>query len=118
MLKREERLDGVTPELVKVVKAAAKTLPFDLLVVEGLRTKTRQAQLVKAGASQTMNSYHLTGHAVDLAPMVKGELRWDWPLFYPIAEAMKAAALAQGVALTWGGDWRKFRDGPHFQVAR
>jgi peptidoglycan L-alanyl-D-glutamate endopeptidase CwlK len=110
------RLAGVHPDLVAVIEAARHQVPF--IVVEGLRMRERQAQLVKSGASRTMDSRHLTGHAVDLAPTVDGEVRWDWPLFYPMAKAMKDAALARGVALVWGGDWPKFRDGPHFELNR
>ncbi len=70
------RLAHVHPDLVAVVEAARQQLPF--IVVEGLRTRDRQAQLVKSGASRTMDSRHLTGHAVDLAPTLDGEVRWDW----------------------------------------
>ena len=110
------RLAGVHPDLVAVVEAARQQVPF--IVVEGMRTRDRQAQLVKSGASRTMDSRHLTGHAVDLAPTVDGEVRWDWPLFYPMAKALKDAAKARGIALVWGGDWPKFCDGPHFELNR
>lgn len=112
------RLVGVHPDLVKVVKRALELSPTDFMVVEGLRTAARQRELVAAGASLTMNSRHITGHAVDLAPVVGGKLRWDGPLFPPIAAAMKAAAAELGVALEWGGDWRSFLDMPHFQLNR
>lgn len=104
---REERLKGVDERLVKVVRLAANYLDFDLLVVEGLRTQTRQAELVKIGASKTMNSKHLIGKAVDLAPFVKGYARWDWPLFHVIFDAMRKAAFDNKVenAITWGGVW-------------
>ena len=110
------RLTGVHPDLVTLVATARAQVPF--IVVEGLRTRDRQAQLVKAGASQTMESRHLTGHAVDLAPTINGEVRWDWPLFHPMAKAMKDAARSRGVVLVWGGDWPRFRDGPHFELDR
>ena len=112
------RLVGVHPDLVKVVKRAIELTPTDFMVVEGLRTLQRQKELVAAGASRTLNSRHLTGHAVDLAPVIGGKLRWDGPLFPPIAAAMKAAASELGVALEWGGDWRSFLDMPHFQLNR
>jgi len=112
----ERNLIGVHPDLVKVVTRAAGKSSF--LVTEGLRTKARQAQLVKAGASQTMNSRHITGHAVDVAAIVNGEARWDWPLYAAIADKMKAAAKELGVPIVWGGDWRKFKDGPHFELDR
>ncbi len=110
------RLAGVHPDIVAVVEAARQQVPF--IVVEGLRTRERQAQLVKSGASRTMDSRHLTGHAIDLAPTVGGKVRWDWPLFYPMAKAMQDAADALGVAIVWGGDWKSFPDGPHFELDR
>jgi len=112
----ERNLIGVHPDLVKVIRRAAKAGNF--IVTEGLRTKSRQAQLVKAGASKTMNSRHLTGHAIDVAAVVNGEVRWDWPLYATISKAVKAAAKDLGVPITWGGDWKSFRDGPHFELDR
>ena len=64
-----------------------------------------------------MKSRHITGHAVDLGAYVGGSVRWDWPLYHKIAAAMKAAASELGVKITWGGDWPRFRDGPHFELA-
>jgi len=109
------RLAGVHPDLVRVVKRAIALTPVDFRVTEGLRSIERQRELVKAGASKTMNSRHLTGHAVDVVALLEGKVRWDWPLYDRIAKAFKAAAKAEGVPLEWGGDW-KFRDGPHFQL--
>jgi len=122
MLRHAERLDGVHPDLVSVVERAAQAMPFDLVVLEGLRTKARQEKLFAAGASQTKNSRHLTGHAVDLAPYVDAdddgtmEVSWDWPLYYRIEPVMKAAAEALDISIEWGGDW-KFKDGPHWQLS-
>ena len=116
----ERNLTGVHPQLVAVVRRAAQLLEaagaVTFIVTEGLRTETRQKQLVAQGASRTMNSRHLTGHAVDLAAKVGGNVRWDWPLYAKLAEAMKAAAGELGVHLTWGGDWKSFKDGPHFEL--
>ena len=111
-----DRLTGVHPDLVRVVKRAIEITPVDFAVREGVRSKSRQEQLVKAGASQTMNSRHLTGHAVDLGAYVSGSVRWDWPLYYKIADAVKQAAAELGVPIEWGGDWRKLKYGPHFQL--
>jgi len=111
-----DRLRNVHPDLQKVVKRAITLTEVDFRVQEGLRTRKRQSELVAAGASKTMNSRHITGHAVDLVALVKGKVRWDWPLYYKIADAMKQAAKEVKVPLEWGGDWRTFKDGPHFQL--
>ena len=111
-------LEGVHPDLVRVVKLAIQSSEVDFVVLEGLRTKQRQAQLLKAGASQTMNSRHITGHAVDLGAWVNKEVRWDWPLYHKIAKAMKQAATDLNVQIVWGGDWRTFKDGPHYELDR
>ena len=87
-------------------------------MIEGVRSEARQRELFDCGASTTMNSRHLTGHAVDLAAWVGGAIRWDWPLYHKIGEAMKDAAKRLEVELEWGGDWTQFKDGPHFQLSR
>lgn len=107
-------LSNVHPDLVKVVKKAVEITPVDFVVTEGLRTYQRQQQLFKAGATKTMNSRHLTGHAVDLAPLVDGKL--EWRLCPKVAGAMKLAAAGLKVPLEWGGDWQTFIDQPHFQL--
>lgn len=112
----KRRLQGVHPDLVKVVERAIQITDTDFTVLEGLRTKARQSQLVASGASQTMNSRHITGHAVDLGAYVAGQVRWDWPLYHKVADAMKKAAGEVGVPIEWGGDWTTFKDGPHFQL--
>jgi peptidoglycan L-alanyl-D-glutamate endopeptidase CwlK len=111
-----QRLAGVHEDLVKVVARAAEVTEVEFIVTEGKRTLTRQRKLVAAGASKTMRSRHLTGHAVDLAATVGGQVRWDWPLYHKLAAAMKKAATELGVAIEWGGDWKSFKDGPHFQL--
>lgn len=112
----KERLKGVHPDLVRVVERAIQLTEVDFTITEGLRTASRQQQLVAAGASKTMRSRHLTGHAVDLAALVGGEVRWDWPLYAKIAKAMKQAAADLKIPLEWGGDWRTLKDGPHYQL--
>ena len=111
------RLEGVHPDLVRVVKKAAAMSDLDFTVLEGLRTLARQKQLMAQGATKTMNSRHLTGHAVDLAPMIDGKVSWDWPLYHRLAKIVKAAAATENVAVTWGGDFRTFKDGPHWELS-
>lgn len=111
-----QRLSGVHPDLVAVVKRAIVISGIDFVVLEGVRSVARQKELFNAGASKTMNSRHITGHAVDLGALVGGEVRWDWPLYAKIALAVKSAAVQAGVPVEWGGDWKSFKDGPHFQL--
>lgn len=113
-----KNLEGVHPDLVAVAHRAITISPIDFSVIEGLRSVSRQKKLFESGASRTMNSRHLTGHAIDVAPFVDGALRWDWPLFYVLATAFKRSALDLEVALIWGGDWVTFQDGPHFELDR
>ena len=110
-----QRLSGVHPDLVAVVKRAIEITKQDFSVIEGIRSVERQRELLKSGTSTTMNSRHITGHAVDLAPY---PVSWDWEYFYPMADAMKQAAEELDVDLEWGGDWKTFKDGPHFQLSR
>ena len=110
------RLTGVHPDLVKVVQLAIQKSDLDFAVLEGVRTIDRQRQLFAQKATKTMNSRHLTGHAVDLAPVINGDVSWDWPLYNRLAKTVKASAAELGVPLTWGGDWRTFKDGPHWEL--
>lgn len=104
-------------DLIKVVLRAIQISEVDFAVIEGMRSIGRQKALVEAGASWTMDSRHITGHAVDLAAWVIDTVRWDWPLYDKIAVAMFKAAAELEIAIEWGGDWGK-KDGPHFQLSR
>lgn len=109
-----DNLQGVHPDLVRVVKRALELSEVDFTVIEGLRTKERQAELLKQGFTRTMNSRHIIGQAVDIVP-----LPVDWnnkARFGLVAVAMKKAAAEIGVKITWGGDWKSFIDLPHYQI--
>ena len=113
-----ERMQGVHPDLVKVVLRAIKITEVDFGVTEGLRTIEKQREYVSRGASKTMNCRHLTGHAVDLVAYVGGAVSWEWPHYHKIAAAMKAAAKESEIAIVCGADWKNFPDGPHFELDR
>lgn len=98
-------LVGVNQNLVNCVTTAIQLTSIDFRVNEGLRTVARQKQLVAKGASRTMNSKHLIGNAVDLVAIIGGRVSWESELYYPIAEAMKAAAEHHGIVLIWGAAW-------------
>ena len=140
-----KELDGVHADLVAVVQRAIALTAQDFSVHDGIRTLTEQQQLVAKGASQTLDSRHLTGHAVDLVPYINGKLRWEWEPIYVIADAVRVAAQELKIPLRWGGAWdvdfsassestedlvalyvarrkaanlRAFIDGPHFELPR
>lgn len=119
-----DNLRGVHLDLVKVVYRALELSPIDFTITEGLRTVARQKELVAKGLSKTMNSRHITGHAIDIVP-----LPVDWNNAQPFIEVSKyffQAAKELGVAIRWGGDWNengdwkdeKFRDLPHYELKR
>lgn len=115
------RLKGVDESLVKVIKEAAKTAKTPFRVLEGLRTAAKQAEYFKKGTSKLdgvkKKSKHQLGKAVDIVPLINGKPEFrSWSPFYPMAENVKAAAKRLGVKVTWGGDWKSFPDGPHFEV--
>ena len=110
------RLEGIHSDLRKVMDRAIATTDIDFTVLEGMRTMSRQRKLVASGASRTLRSRHLTGHAVDIAPLVDGKVSWDWPIYHRLAPTIKKAAQDVGVKIEWGGDWRSFKDGPHWQL--
>jgi len=114
--KSKNKLKGVHPDLVKVVERAIQLSTVDFTVGETLRSIERQKELVAKGASKTMNSRHLTGHAVDLYALKDGKVTWEQGAYTPIVEAMKKAAKELGVAITCGRDWKKFVDSPHFEL--
>lgn len=138
------KLEGVDDRLVRVVKTAISITNVDFGVIQGLRTIEEQRELVAKGASQTMKSKHLDGLAVDLMAYVGSRGSWEMSLYDDIADAMKLAAIEEGVPIRWGAAWqisdirewdgtmqdamdnyidlrrsqgrRPFIDGPHFEI--
>lgn len=109
-------LEGVHPDLVLVARRALELTTIDFRVTCGLRTVEEQQQLLAAGKSTTMKSRHLTGHAIDVVALVYNRVTWDWDYYELIAQAFKQASSELGIPIEWGGDWKSFRDGPHFQL--
>lgn len=112
-----QRLVGVHPDLVRVLERARADGAMLWRITEGVRSMDRQAEMVASGKSQTMRSRHLTGHAVDLAVEDgRGGVVWDRPSYERLAAEILAAAKVEGVAVEWGGNFKSFFDGPHFQL--
>jgi len=117
-LRDKLRLRNVHPDLVKVLSLAISRTPIDFTITEGIRLIARQKELLAAGATHTLNSRHLTGHAVDVAALVNGKVRWDWPLYEKLAVVILAAAEELSIPVIWGGSWKTLKDGPHFELDR
>lgn len=115
-VKSLSKLEGVHPDLVKVVKRAIEITDVDFTVLEGIRSVKRQKELFDLGHSKTMRSRHITGHAVDLGAYVERTVSWNQKWYDMIAKAMKESAKEMDVPIEWGGDWRHFKDSPHFQL--
>jgi peptidoglycan LD-endopeptidase CwlK len=140
-----KELKGVHPDLVAVVKRAIELTVQDFSVHDGNRTLEEQKKYLASGASQTLDSRHLNGHAVDLVPFINGMMRWEWEPIYKIAEAVRVAARELSIPLRWGGAWdvsftesedspedlvadyaarrkkagkKVFIDGPHFELPK
>lgn len=122
----EVKLKKVHPDLVRVVRRAAKLIKeksFGFIITCGVRTLEEQKKLLKAGATRTLNSRHIPGKdgyskAVDFAITLDGKIKWDWPLYDKLSKIVKEAAKLEGVNIEWGGDWKSFKDGPHFQLPK
>lgn len=104
--------------MVKVMQEAIKESPLDFGITEGLRTLERQKELFEAGKSQTMNSRHLKGLAVDIAVLVDGKITWDFSKYQIVADHIKTVAKSLNIPIEWGGDWASFKDGVHFELNR
>jgi peptidoglycan L-alanyl-D-glutamate endopeptidase CwlK len=140
-----DKLVGVDPKLVEIVKRAIEITTVDFGVIEGLRTRERQIELFEKGASQIREGgTHVAGKAVDLMAYLGERGSWELNLYDNIADAMKQAALEKNVAVRWGAAWnvpdirqwngtmeeamnhyidtrrkqgqRPFIDGPHFEL--
>ena len=111
-------LAGVHPDLVAVMTEALKVSPVDFGIIEGLRSRERQKEMVATGKSRTMNSRHLTGKAVDFMAYVDGKGTWEDKYYHSIAEAVKIAAAKLVVPITWGGDWTTLKDLDHIELDR
>ena len=114
-----KELQGVAPILNHAIISFARDplCTWQFIITDGLRTAQEQAQLVVQGASHTLNSKHLTGQAIDICILVNGKARWEFELYKRFAQTFRAYAFNNfNLDLTWGGDWKKLKDGPHFEL--
>ena len=99
------RLEGINPDIIRVVTEAIKLTKIDFGVTCGMRTIEEQKKLVDSGASQTMNSKHLKGRAVDLVAYIGSNITWKLNKYDDIADAMAEAARNLDVPIKWGAAW-------------
>lgn len=105
-----KRLEGVHLHLVGVVQSAIALATLDFGVSEGLRTRERQAELFAQGKTKTLDSRHLTGHAIDVVALVNGQASWALANYITIAEAMRGASVNLSIPIRWGGCWEVLTD--------
>lgn len=120
----QTKLNGVRGDLKAVCLKAFETMPFDITITEGYRSKERQDELFKQGATKVHTSRHQSGNAIDMAPY---PVDWkDTARFVTMADHMFAAAKELGITIRWGGNWSRngtadkppssFVDMPHFEL--
>lgn len=111
-----DKLEGVNPLLVDVVNRAIEISEIDFGISEGVRSIERQKQLLAEKKSLTLKSKHLTGDAVDVYAWIDGYVNWNYHYYEKIAEAMYKAAKELNVVIEWGGNFKKLKDGVHFEL--
>lgn len=110
----ERKLVGVDPRLVRVVRRVALLVDQPFRVTEGVRTLQRQKQLYKEKKTKTLNSKHLTGRAVDVAPLVNGVPSYDWAQYKRLVAVAKQVAKETETPMAFGYDWGW--DAPHWEL--
>lgn len=117
------RLKTAHTDLQLVMMRLAETTTIPFAVLECARSPEQQRKNIKNGVSWTMNSRHIPSNskcrcacAVDIAPTVDGKVSWAWPLYHKLAPLVRKAARDVGVKVEWGGDWKRNKDGPHWQL--
>jgi len=108
----KKNMEGIHPDLIKILEEAIKR--YDFSVIDGLRTMEQQKKLYAEGKSQTLKSKHLTGHAVDIVPY---PVDWnDVGRFKDLALIVLEIASQMGIGIRYGGNWKSFKDYPHFEL--
>ena len=113
-----KNLEGVHHDLVQVAHMALSMSPIDFVIIDGVRTIEEQRILVAKGKSKTMDSRHLTGHAIDIAAWLNGAISWDYGLYEKITDAFDMAAGRLKTPIICGIDWPSFVDAGHIELDR
>lgn len=78
---------------------------------ELFRTPEQQEIYLKTGRSKTMNSLHLKRCAIDLNFFKDGKLVYDTTVLAPVGAYWESLSKKN----SWGGNWKSFKDVPHFE---
>lgn len=111
-------LNEVHPDLAKVARRALELTPCDFCLIAGRRTVEKENAAIAAGKSQTHDSRHLYGMAIDVCAFVRGVVSWDVPWYNEINKAFQQAAMELNIPITWGGNWTTLKDYDHFELDR
>ena len=110
-----DKMKGVHPDLVSVVKRALELSSIDFAVLEGLRDPGEQKEIVESGKSWTKNSRHFTGHAVNVGVVIGRHVIWDYPWYEKLYKFFKQASDELKIPIEWGGHWKEM-DGGHYEL--
>jgi len=139
-----EKMKGVHPKLIELMKKAISNSPYDFKIVQGLRTAEYQNELYQQGRTKpgkivtkldgyNKKSNHQAkadgyGHAVDIAVCGHYDQNGNYVKYTTDAEMfdnkklveisrhVKAVAKEMGMEIVWGGDWKTLYDTPHYEL--
>lgn len=120
--KSYERLSGCHPDLIKLCERALQLSKYDFGITEGLRTLTRQKDLIAKGKSWTLESKHLKqsdgySHAFDFVVVDEsGNYTYKAGYYRKVMQAFVTAAIELNIQIEFGGLWKTTFDGPHVQL--
>lgn len=116
------KIEDLHPYVAKLAKqfvAAAKKEGIDVLITSTYRDaesqnaiyaqgRTKPGKIVtNAKAGQSWHNYRL---AFDVVPIVNGKAMWN-----DMRTFKRLGAIGVGIGLEWAGNWKTFKEYPHFQ---
>jgi peptidoglycan LD-endopeptidase CwlK len=125
---RNNKLEDLQPFFGVKIKAWLERCEqegIELRVIETLRTVGRQNYLYSLGRTcpgnrvtnaQGLSGMHPFGLAIDVYPIINGKLLIEFDDNKKAMDNMRRAAeIGKSWSLEWGGNWKNFKDFPHFQ---
>lgn len=125
----EKRLMYLHTNLQKFFIELLKISPYDFSISQGVRSAEEQNKLYQQGRTTSgkiitncdgykIKSKHQVksdgfGYAGDIAIFINGKATWEEKYYKEVARTGRV--LMQKYNIEWGGDWKKFKDLPHFE---